>query len=69
MLQRIRIFFENLFTFGHKPTQTKSRFISDDVYNQRRKEKQEIIDSLLDKISKTGIDSLSEHEKGILRKF
>ena len=68
MVERIRIFFSKLFT-RNKPKQTKSRFISDDIYNQRKKEKQDIIDNLLDKISKNGIDSLSEHEKEILKKF
>lgn len=68
MVERIRILFSKLFT-KNKPKQTKSRFISDDIYNQRKKEKQDIIDNLLDKISKNGIDSLSEHEKEILKKF
>lgn len=68
MVERIRIFFSKLFT-RNKPKQTKSRFISDDIYNQRKKEKQDIIDNLLDKISKNGVDSLSEHEREILKKF
>ena len=55
MIERIRIFFNKLFR-THKPIQTKSRFVSDDIYNQRRKEKQAIVDSLLDKISKNGAD-------------
>lgn len=67
MIERIRIFFSKL--FRNKPTQTKSRFISDDIYNQRKKEKQDIIDNLLDKISKNGIDSLSDYEREILKKF
>ena len=68
MFERIRIFFSKLFT-RNKPKQTKSRFISDDIYNQCKKEKQDIVDNLLDKISKNGINSLSEHEKEILKKF
>ena len=68
MIERIRIFFNKLFR-THKPIQTKSRFVSDDTYNQRRKEKQAIVDSLLDKISKNGIDSLSDTEREILKKF
>ena len=46
----------------------KGRPVSDEEYNQAAKARQEIIDGILDKISKSGYDSLSKKEKEILFK-
>lgn len=44
------------------------RPITDDEYNQRKNAEQKVIDSILDKISKKGYESLSSKEKEILFK-
>lgn len=44
----------------------KERPVSDATYNERKKSKQEEVDRILDKISKSGYDSLSKDEKVIL---
>jgi membrane associated rhomboid family serine protease len=46
--------------------QRKVRPLSDDQYALQKKEKQEIIDGILDKISQSGYDSLTRKEKEIL---
>ncbi len=48
--------------------QTHKRPVSDDDYNKMRVEKQKRIDSILDKISKNGYDSLTREEKDFLFK-
>jgi membrane associated rhomboid family serine protease len=47
---------------GGKPAQR----MSDQEYNAQKKHKQEVIDKILDKISKSGYDSLTKEEKTIL---
>ena len=47
---------------GGKTTRPKS----DEEYNLEKKRKQEVIDKILDKISKSGYESLSKKEKDIL---
>ena len=49
-------------------TDFKSRTKNDDLYNSAKKKNQELIDTILDKISKSGYDSLSKEEKEILFK-
>lgn len=44
----------------------KGKTKSDYEYNEQKKAKQEVIDSILDKISKSGYDSLTAKEKAIL---
>jgi membrane associated rhomboid family serine protease len=44
----------------------KARPVSDQEFNTRKKEKQVQIDRILDKISKSGYDSLSKEEKALL---
>ena len=44
------------------------RKISDEEYNYNKKMEQDTIDKILDKISKSGYDSLSKTEKEILFK-
>lgn len=47
---------------------TRARPIDDDEYNKQRVEKQKHIDLILDKISKSGYDSLTREEKELLFK-
>lgn len=62
------------FTFKKKNSKFKTsrpdhgRPINDDSYNKRKASKQEEIDRILDKISKSGYDSLSKEEKELLFK-
>lgn len=46
--------------------QKKKRPVSDQEYNAQKKAKQEQIDKILDKISKSGYDSLTKEEKALL---
>ena len=46
----------------------EGRPVSDEEYNARKRSEQEQIDHILDKISKSGYDSLSKEEKAILFK-
>ena len=47
---------------------TYGRPLTDDDYNMRRAQRQKIIDDILDKISKSGYESLTSEEKEILFK-
>lgn len=47
---------------------TRGKPIDDDEYNKQRAEKQKQIDLILDKISKSGYDSLTKEEKELLFK-
>lgn len=52
------------------PAQKKTEFFSkEDQYNTVKHQKQTDIDSILDKISEKGIDSLTKKEKGILEEY
>ncbi|HSG67719.1 MAG TPA: rhomboid family intramembrane serine protease, partial [Bacteroidales bacterium] len=51
---------------GKADVHTPQRPSTDDEYNRQRVEKQKKIDSILDKISRSGYDSLSKEEKEIL---
>ena len=68
----IQYFVEGLFKKQQKPKfkvkkgGKTSRPKSDEDYNLEKKKKQEIIDKILDKISKSGYESLSKKEKDIL---
>lgn len=46
-----------------------ARFMSDEEYNKRKHVSQETVDEILDKISKSGYDSLSKAEKEMLFKY
>ncbi len=52
-----------------KVVHKNSRPLSDEQYSDYKKTKQEIIDQILDKISKSGYESLSKEEKEILFKM
>ncbi len=47
---------------------TNTRPLTDEAYNARKREQQEVIDAILDKIAKHGYDGLSREEKEILFK-
>ncbi len=69
----INMFFDwinRIFKFSHKPKMTVAykRKISDEEYNYNKKVEQKTIDEILDKISKSGYESLSKAEKEILFK-
>lgn len=61
-------------TFKPKPKmrvayKKHARPVTDEDYNQAKKDQQREIDAILDKISKSGYESLSKREKDILFKF
>jgi membrane associated rhomboid family serine protease len=60
-------FFNQLFKSSKKKTVTP-RFKSDEAYNQEKRAHQEKTDSILDKISKGGYESLNQSEKDFLFK-
>jgi hypothetical protein len=71
LLNRIGKGFTSLFKgkFGtSKKQQPKSRFKSNEDYNQERREQQIQTDKILDKISKGGYESLTKQEKDFLFK-
>jgi hypothetical protein len=45
---------------------TEARKMTDEEFNAVKKKKQDQVDLILDKISKSGYDSLTKQEKGIL---
>jgi len=73
MSKGINRFFDwlsGLFKSGHRSTMKVAykRGTSDEAYNYNKKIEQEIVDKILDKISKSGYESLSKSEKEILFK-
>ncbi len=56
---RLRVDYSNGNPYNGRP-------LSDEEFNMRKAEKQKIIDNILDKISKSGYESLSAEEKEIL---
>ena len=60
-------FFNQLFKSSKKKT-VAPRFKSDETYNQEKRAHQEKTDSILDKISKGGYESLNQSEKDFLFK-
>jgi hypothetical protein len=45
------------------------RPLTDDEFNERRASKQQKMDKILEKISKSGMESLSQHEKNFLKNY
>jgi membrane associated rhomboid family serine protease len=69
MFNPIGRFFKNLFKPKPKLRTTYSkRPLTDDEYNERRAERQKKIDVILDKIAKSGYESLTKEEKEMLFK-
>ena len=67
MVANIVNWFKNL--FKSKPNKVKKRFISDDEFNAMKKGREDKLNSILDRISKDGYDSLSQHEKNFLNNY
>jgi hypothetical protein len=61
--------FLNLFLDNNKSTKNKKRFLDDYEFNEIRKYKEDRINSILDKISKKGISSLSKSDLEQLEKL
>jgi len=56
--------------FGKKePVKVPSRPLTDDEFNDLKHKRQAKLNSILDKISKEGYESLSIHEKNFLDNF
>ncbi len=53
----------------NKINSNRSRPLTDDQFNDRRAKRREKLDSILDKISKDGYDSLSNHERNFLDNY
>lgn len=57
-------------SFFNKKTEVKSRRpLTDDQFNELKSKKQKKMDDILDKISKSGYDNLSTHEKNFLNNY
>ena len=59
--------FKNL--FKSKPVVVRKRVISDDEFNAMRSAKEKKLNSILEKISNSSYDSLSQHEKNFLDNY
>lgn len=55
--------------FKSKPVVVRKRVISDDEFNAMRSSKEKKLNSILEKISKNGYDSLQQHEKNFLNNY
>ena len=55
--------------FSKKSKKKSQRPLNDEQFNELKSKKQKKMDSILDKISKNGYDSLSNHEKNFLNNF
>jgi hypothetical protein len=55
--------------FKSKPVVVRKRVISDDEFNAMRTAKEKKLNSILEKISKNGYDSLQQHEKNFLNNY
>lgn len=58
---------KNLFKL--KPDKVRKRFISDDQFNSMKKYREDKMNSILEKISKKGYNSLSQYEKNFLDNY
>ena len=69
ILTRLEGFFnriKGLFTAKKQPKNTRTRFKTDEEFNVEKRQKQERMDEILDKISQSGYDSLTKAEKDFL---
>lgn len=69
ILTRLEGFFNRikaLFTAKKQPKNTRTRFKTDEEFNVEKRQKQERMDEILDKISQSGYDSLTKAEKDFL---
>lgn len=60
--------FKNLFK-SKSVNKVRKRVISDDEFNSMRSAKEKKLNSILEKISKNGYDSLQQHEKNFLNNY
>ena len=58
--------FKALFSHSNSSKKVKTKFKSDEDYNLEKKKRQDKTDSILDKISKSGYESLTKEEKDFL---
>jgi hypothetical protein len=63
------IWIKNLFSQKPKSGKVSKRPLTDEQFNDLRIKRQKKMDSILDKISKKGYDSLSIHEKNFLDNY
>lgn len=69
ILTRLEGFFnqiKRLLTAKKQPKNTRTRFKTDEEFNVEKRQKQERMDEILDKISQSGYDSLTKAEKDFL---
>ncbi|MFM7594683.1 MAG: DUF6576 domain-containing protein, partial [Flavobacteriales bacterium] len=66
MCYRINQLFQRKSRKSSPSPNTNTRYKTDEVFNAEKKAKQERIDEILDKISKSGYESLSREEKDYL---
>ena len=69
ILTRLEEFFnriKRLLTAKKQPKNTRTRFKTDEEFNVEKRQKQERMDEILDKISQSGYDSLTKAEKDFL---
>lgn len=69
ILTRLEGFFNRIkafFTAKKQPKNTRTRFKTDEEFNVEKRQKQERMDEILDKISQSGYDSLTKAEKDFL---
>ena len=57
-----------LFERKNEAPKTNTRYKTDEVFNTEKRSQQERIDNILDKIAKSGYDSLTREEKDFLFK-
>jgi hypothetical protein len=55
--------------FSKKSKKKSQRPLNDEQFNELKSKKQKKMDDILDKISKNGYDSLSNHEKNFLNNY
>lgn len=55
--------------FSSEPKKVNKRIVTDEQFNLMKKKREDKMNSILDKISKSGYDSLSQHEKNFLNNF
>jgi hypothetical protein len=69
MFMSILKWIKSLFKSKSETKQIRKRVISDDEFNDMRKRREDKLNSILDRISKEGYDSLSQHEKNFLNNY
>ena len=68
-MKKIIDWIKSLFTLSDAKVNLSKRPMTDDEYMELRSARFKKLDKILDKISKSGVDSLSQHEKNFLENF